>query len=948
MCDQERYLELHTDIQEQALYEEEEWKRYYQSLSEGFNAVGFVYEQQYDPSLPTDEDQELTAALEAAVEKFVAPKELLVPSEMIIPDSNKINAIIEKTASFVVMQGGQMEIMIKTKQSSNPLFEFLNIDNILYPYYKHMIKMIKSGKYKPKVDNESEDEDDNDDDDDDDNQSYLHPILTVKSQPAECRKPLKMPTVDIQNTTYGDLIRSVKASTARQNAKKIKAKELEASDPKPSIPPFMAQPVYGPNVPPPPGVEPVTLPPSDQPPPPGTDNAVPLCLPKYDSSDSPENTTGSDYGSQQNDIIPPSPDVQPVIDKMALYVAKNGIEFEMVVKNKCDPRFEFLNKDHLHHPYYEFKKQLHIKEFEKERKKIEEQKAAQNKGVSFSIKTKTKEQESVSLEKRPVFACESSEDESEADVHKQSQTNSPDAESGEFQSSKKSTEIKAVSEDKMEKPDSSQEDMTRKLAEEKLKDRLALAAREKLAQATKEKQLQAERKRKAALFINMLKSSNQLLPHSNNSENAEGDHLEIGSSGNTPIPSQASSPQLDTNYQSANSVDYTLDSSSKGEIGRSSSERGNEKSDHQQQSSSHTRNHQRHSRSPTPPSAYNLPRSRYHNSAVVLPHRSEKSQSSEKRSRSPYSKKVSKSPSRKRSSSKSPSRKGKSSMTKSPSPSKRKHQHSQSRSRSRSPSRYVSNSRQNRRRDWSRSPNYASSHNRSSKLRRHSRSRSPSHPSRSQYTSLGTQSHRREKSRSRSQSRSHRERSKSPNSKKNNKSPSRKRSHSKSPFRKFKPYSKSPNSKKKHKRSRSRSSSKKRSKSSRLESEKNSTKLTSKSKSRKDSKDKKSHLSSKSIKKDTLKKKNGDVTDKRKELSKNGGPTIDLTTKSDSLVELSSETENDVNNQLALPNDHKSTQVTVPTKSEPQVSETILSKVRAMLKASRQAILKEEKECSDV
>lgn len=56
------------------------------------------------------------------------------------------------------MQGGQMEIMIKTKQSSNPLFEFLNIDNILYPYYKHMIKMIKSGKYKPKVDNESEDE----------------------------------------------------------------------------------------------------------------------------------------------------------------------------------------------------------------------------------------------------------------------------------------------------------------------------------------------------------------------------------------------------------------------------------------------------------------------------------------------------------------------------------------------------------------------------------------------------------------------------------------------------------------------------------------------------------------------------------------------------------------------------------------------------------------------
>ena len=65
-------------------------------------------------------------------------------------------------------------------------------------------------------------------------------------------------------------------------------------------------------------------------------------------------------------------------------------------------------------------------------------------------------------------------------------------------------------------------------AEEKLKDRLALAAREKLAQATKEKQLQAERKRKAALFINMLKSSNQLVPNVNNSENTDGDHLEVG------------------------------------------------------------------------------------------------------------------------------------------------------------------------------------------------------------------------------------------------------------------------------------------------------------------------------------------------------------------------------------------------------------------------------------
>lgn len=47
------------------------------------------------------------------------------------------------------------------------------------------------------------------------------------------------------------------------------------------------------------------------------------------------------------------------------------------------------------------------------------------------------------------------------------------------------------------------------LAKQKLEDRLAAAAREKLAQASKEskeKQLQAERKRKAALFLQTLRS----------------------------------------------------------------------------------------------------------------------------------------------------------------------------------------------------------------------------------------------------------------------------------------------------------------------------------------------------------------------------------------------------------------------------------------------------------
>lgn len=58
-------------------------------------------------------------------------------------------------------------------------------------------------------------------------------------------------------------------------------------------------------------------------------------------------------------IIPPPPDQQPVIDKMANYVAKNGTEFENTVKAKCDPRFEFLHSYHVHNAYYEHKKTLY-------------------------------------------------------------------------------------------------------------------------------------------------------------------------------------------------------------------------------------------------------------------------------------------------------------------------------------------------------------------------------------------------------------------------------------------------------------------------------------------------------------------------------------------------------------------------------------------------------------
>jgi chaperone required for assembly of F1-ATPase len=50
-----------------------------------------------------------------------------------------------------------MEILIKTKQANNSQFDFLHFENPLNLYYKHMVKMIKSGRYKPKEEADTED-----------------------------------------------------------------------------------------------------------------------------------------------------------------------------------------------------------------------------------------------------------------------------------------------------------------------------------------------------------------------------------------------------------------------------------------------------------------------------------------------------------------------------------------------------------------------------------------------------------------------------------------------------------------------------------------------------------------------------------------------------------------------------------------------------------------------
>ncbi|XP_052073899.1 splicing factor, suppressor of white-apricot homolog isoform X6 [Mytilus californianus] len=776
LCDEERYLELKNDLAEKKMYEEEEWKRYYQSLSEGFNAVGFSYDHQHHQDYMETQVQEPEPV-------FIVPEDLQVPTDMEVPDTEKQHAFIEKTAKFIAGHGMQMEIIIKTKQAKNSQFDFLHFEDPLNQYYKHMVNMIKSGKYKPKQIKEEDDDskgqyykhmvnmiksgkykpkqikeedDDNkgqyykhmvnmiksgkykpkqikeEDDDnkgqyykhmvnmiksgkykpkqikeeDDDNkgQYYKHMVNMIKSgkyKPKQIKeedddnkdddaphsqhgylhpslvqthttKPnlapaVKMPAISIHDTPYGKLLKHLKKSTPDSDrnsnsptpnqdpysGKSYSPQPTSSTPPPESSNTFIHQTTdyhhMHPGVPPPPGLEPVTLPSSNQPPPPGTELEGPLIPPHLQQQVMEEEPEEEKPPSVQHapvmmgpslepKVIPPPPDIQPIIDRMAMYVAKNGVEFEIVVRSKNDPRFEFLQPWHSYFRYYNSKKKIFIEEVLKEREKLEKEKPAK---LSFSIKNKSKDQDGVVSSEKKVFDHDSSGDEDSESARDRSirsdmsGTSTPvDGESSRISSDERQSE-------RSEK----------KLAHEKLKDKLAMAAREKLSKASREKQIQAERKRKAAMFINMLKSTKS------SDENKNGG-TPSSSRSHTPAPSEE--PREDNEPKRTKKSKY---SRSRSRSPKRSKPRSRSRSPRK-----------RKSPAPPPPSAFPSIRrsesrspSRYKTSRQSSPYQKSRSPS-RKRSRSPSaviiidpptktSKKSKKSKKSSRTKSRSPSRK---------------------------------------------------------------------------------------------------------------------------------------------------------------------------------------------------------------------------------------------------------------------------------------------------
>uniref|UniRef100_A0A2K6TI31 Splicing factor, suppressor of white-apricot homolog n=1 Tax=Saimiri boliviensis boliviensis TaxID=39432 RepID=A0A2K6TI31_SAIBB len=612
LCDEERYLALHTDLLEEEARQEEEYKRLSEALAEdgSYNAVGFTYgSDYYDPSEPTEEEEPSkqrekneAETLEENEEPFVAPLGLNVPSDVELPPTAKMHAIIERTASFVCRQGAQFEIMLKAKQARNSQFDFLRFDHYLNPYYKFIQKAMKEGRYTVLAENKSDEKkksgvsSDNEDDDDEEDGNYLHPSLFASKKCdrlEELMKPLKVVDPD---HPLAALVRKAQADSSTPTPHSADGAPVQPSQADYAADSTVAAMYYSyymlPDgtyclAPPPPGIDVATyystLPAgvtvsnspgvtTTAPPPPGTTPPPPPTTAETSRS---HRLFSRSALAPVAAIIPPPPDVQPVIDKLAEYVARNGLKFETSVRAKNDQRFEFLQPWHQYNAYYEFKKQFFLqkeggdstqavstpeeapadsapekpsdagedcasedaaevgaragsggKKEASSSKTVPDGKLVKASFAPISFAIKAKENDLLPLEKNRVKLDDDSDDDEES---KEGQESSSSA----ANTNPAVAPPCVVVEEK--KPQLTQEELEAKQAKQKLEDRLAAAAREKLAQASKEskeKQLQAERKRKAALFLQTLKNP---LPETEAGK-IEESALSIEESSTTPCP----------------------------------------------------------------------------------------------------------------------------------------------------------------------------------------------------------------------------------------------------------------------------------------------------------------------------------------------------------------------------------------------------------------------------
>ncbi|XP_073830297.1 suppressor of white-apricot isoform X2 [Musca autumnalis] len=453
LCEEERYMFLYKNEEDIITKQEEELKRLKQETNGGgYSQVCHTYDEPKQ-TVPSRDEFSNSPSCEEPEQIFQLPCNFHVPSDMHLPETMKQHAIIEKTARFIASQGAQMEILLKAKQSNNVQFEFLSQNSMLYPYYKHVINAIKCGIY-PEAYNKK-DTGDNED------SSFGTSAETVVS--AEEKPVVLVPMVKYKpsaDCAYTQLISKIKgvplAELHDESSRQSASSQQESTNNSPSITPVLLQ--YN-------GATFITEQDDESDSSSrktvnstliNVDDASPkveilknssaLALAQNYSSDSESNDETEESSSPpfKKEKTPPNlefpvptENLKNIIDKTAVYVIKNGRQFEETLRSKSAERFTFLLPDSEYYPYYMYKITGDVNAASKERKQRKAKEVAEalmnkkgltreknsNNPVCFSIKTKD-ESPNAALQP-PVLPQDTSDDEEKQTTSANMVTNNP-------------------------------------------------------------------------------------------------------------------------------------------------------------------------------------------------------------------------------------------------------------------------------------------------------------------------------------------------------------------------------------------------------------------------------------------------------------------------------------------------------------------------------------------
>lgn len=426
----------------------------------------------------------------------------------------RLNAIIEKTARFIAQQGVQMEILIKAKQSNNPQFDFLNMNGRCNLYYKLLVEAIKEGRYPDRVqDTAATQAQSNGRDTDKKKRSKEHANGNAANTAPVVVPVLKyIPSEDCAYTQLiskikGKSISEIKSSTPEPvtNDETTKVEEKERQTIKPVIDfkhksssvevkkissGLMLAQCYNSDS------EEGDSDEEDSNNKGGADNAQ---VAEEPSNDVPSTKTNL----EKLDVPVPPEDLRTIVDKTAAYVAKNGKDFEDILRTRKDPRFAFLDATSQYHRYYIYMVTgtIYIPATTPGSSPVKN-------GGSVGAKEKPvitvppPVVQPVSFTIKPLRKDEAGAGSTGDQLPVKSDVRLDDDSSGE--------EVE-VDDDSLSVADLLEREERKEIrrVEERVRDKLAAAAREKLGLVSKEKQLQQERRKKAMEFLLKIKKTGE-------------------------------------------------------------------------------------------------------------------------------------------------------------------------------------------------------------------------------------------------------------------------------------------------------------------------------------------------------------------------------------------------------------------------------------------------------